>query len=62
MKMGTLKRNQSMEKKLNANLLEEARKREDNVSTDASQLKVSSRTLHNSHLRWLLSVCVSPNS
>ncbi len=38
--MGTLKRSQQSEKKANANMLEEARKREDNVSDEASQLKV----------------------
>ena len=39
-KMGTLKRGQQNDKKTNANLLEEARKREEKVSDDASQLKV----------------------
>lgn len=38
--MGTLKRNQQVEKKKNANMLEEARKREDEVNEDASLLKV----------------------
>ncbi|XP_070192869.1 ERC protein 2-like isoform X2 [Littorina saxatilis] len=37
-KMGTLKRNQQTEKKKNAQLLEEARKREDSFTDDASQL------------------------
>ena len=39
--MGTLKRNQQTEKKKNAQLLEEARKREDSFTDDASQLSVS---------------------
>lgn len=38
--MGTLKRSQQTEKKKNAQLLEEARKREDTFSDDASQLSV----------------------
>ncbi|KAK3102087.1 hypothetical protein FSP39_008635 [Pinctada imbricata] len=38
-KMGTLKRSQQLEKKKNAHLLEEARKREGDLSEDASQLK-----------------------
>uniref|UniRef100_A0A2C9JID4 ELKS/Rab6-interacting/CAST family member 1 n=1 Tax=Biomphalaria glabrata TaxID=6526 RepID=A0A2C9JID4_BIOGL len=37
-KMGTLKRNQQTEKKKNAQLLEEARKREDSMTDDASHL------------------------
>ncbi|CAG5126734.1 unnamed protein product [Candidula unifasciata] len=37
-KMGTLKRNQQTEKKKNAQLLEEARKREDSMTDDASSL------------------------
>ncbi|KAK7496212.1 hypothetical protein BaRGS_00012622, partial [Batillaria attramentaria] len=37
-KVGTLKRNQQTEKKKNAQLLEEARKREDTFTDDASQL------------------------
>lgn len=40
-KVGTLKRKQSMEKKNSATLLEEARKREDSLYDDASQLEVS---------------------
>ena len=40
-KVGTLKRNQQTEKKKNAQLLEEARKREDTFTDDASQLSVS---------------------
>ena len=40
-KMGTLKRNQQTEKKKNAQMLEEARKREVLMDGDASQLKVS---------------------
>lgn len=40
-KMGTLKRNQQTEKKKNAQLLEEARKREDSMTDDASHLSVS---------------------
>lgn len=39
-KMGTLKRTQQIEKKKNAHLLEEARRREGDLSEDASQLKV----------------------
>lgn len=39
--MGTLKRNQQTEKKKNAQMLEEARKREVLMDGDASQLKVS---------------------
>lgn len=38
--MGTLKRTQQIEKKKNAHLLEEARRREGDLSDDASQLKV----------------------
>lgn len=38
-KMGTLKRTQQIEKKKNAHLLEEARRREGDLSDDASQLK-----------------------
>ncbi|XP_013394933.1 ERC protein 2 isoform X1 [Lingula anatina] len=38
-KMGSLKRSKELEKKKQAHLLEEARKREEGVSTDASQLK-----------------------
>lgn len=38
--MGTLKRTQQIEKKKNAHLLEEARRREGDLSEDASQLKV----------------------
>ena len=40
-KMGTLKRSQQTEKAKNAQMLEEARKREENVSDDATSLKVS---------------------
>lgn len=43
-KVGTLKRNQQTEKKKNAQLLEEARKREDTFTDDASQLSVSIMT------------------
>ena len=39
-RMGTLKRNQQTEKNKNAQMLEEARKRETEVSGDATQLKV----------------------
>lgn len=39
-KVGTLKRNQQTEKKKNAQLLEEARKREDTFTDDASQLSI----------------------
>ena len=39
--MGTLKRSQQIEKKKNAHLLEEARRREGDLSEDASQLKVT---------------------
>ncbi|XP_061187411.1 ELKS/Rab6-interacting/CAST family member 1-like isoform X1 [Saccostrea echinata] len=38
-KMGTLKRSQQIEKKKNAHLLEEARRREGDLNDDASQLK-----------------------
>ncbi|XP_076469273.1 ERC protein 2-like isoform X2 [Babylonia areolata] len=40
-KVGTLKRNQQTEKKKNAQLLEEARKREDSFTDDASQLSTT---------------------
>ena len=40
-KFGTLKRIQQTEKKKNAHLLEEARRREEDISTDSMHLKVS---------------------
>ncbi|KAK3800673.1 hypothetical protein RRG08_003079 [Elysia crispata] len=40
-KMGTLKRNQQTEKKKNAQLLEEARKREDSMSDESSHLSTA---------------------
>jgi hypothetical protein len=38
--VGTLKRKQSMEKKNSATMLEEARKREDSLYDDATELEV----------------------
>ncbi|XP_041348362.1 ELKS/Rab6-interacting/CAST family member 1-like isoform X2 [Gigantopelta aegis] len=47
-KMGTLKRNQRTEKEKNAQLLEEARKSEKNLTDDASQLQ---NVMHQKHER-----------
>ena len=52
-KFGTLKRNQNTEKKKNAQLLEEARKREGSMTDDTQQLKVTSNLLMNA----ILSLC-----
>ena len=49
-KMGTLKRSQQTEKKKNAQLLEEARKREDSMSDESSHLSVSDRQQQDCHL------------
>ena len=48
-KFGTLKRIQQTEKKKNAHLLEEARRREEDISTDSLQLKVCLST----RCRWV---------
>ena len=56
-KMGTLKRNQQTEKTKNAQMLEEARKRETEVSDDASQLKVGVALRHSGiHVVHILAI------